>query len=127
MHRQGMYVCVNFLRVEAMIIDENCIRYGLDGEYHVICNYCGTDNMVSSGAHTHNCTSCNQEFAIYRYPIGIIAIRGNEVSSAVTRDVMGYRVVCGQCGLIMYVKCEGEDSVTCVDCGIKIDYSSYPT
>ncbi|MEO5359284.1 MAG: hypothetical protein H7843_02420 [Nitrospirota bacterium] len=107
-------------------IDKYCLRYALDDNYHTLCSNCLTDNVISFDTIEHNCSHCWQPINIRRYPISIIAIRGNHVTSAVIRDHVGLRVVCGSCGLIIYVRCEGEEFINCIDCGIQIDYSSYP-
>ncbi|WP_420266972.1 hypothetical protein [Candidatus Magnetominusculus dajiuhuensis] len=107
-------------------IDKYCLRYGLDNSYHALCPNCVTDNVISPGAEGHKCGHCGALLTISRYPISIIAIRGHQVTSAVIRDSGGLRVVCGSCGLIIYVRCEGEEFINCNDCGIQIDYSSYP-
>ncbi|MBF0606782.1 MAG: hypothetical protein SFH39_13565 [Candidatus Magnetobacterium sp. LHC-1] len=107
-------------------IDKYCLRYGLDDNYHTLCSNCLTNNSISIESHHNQCTHCGQTLDIRRYPISVIAIRGNNVTSAVIRDQDGLRVVCGNCGLIIYVKCEGEDFTQCIDCGMQIDYSSYP-
>ncbi|MBF0344312.1 MAG: hypothetical protein HQL06_08785 [Nitrospirae bacterium] len=107
-------------------IDKYCLRYGLDDNYHTLCQNCLTDNVIPSDAKEHNCKQCGQSMDIRRYPTSVVAIRGDHVTSAVTKDQVGLRVVCGSCGLIIYVKCEGEDGINCIDCWIRIDYSSYP-
>ncbi|MCG6551506.1 MAG: hypothetical protein L7F77_04200 [Candidatus Magnetominusculus sp. LBB02] len=107
-------------------IDSSCLRYGLDDNYHTRCSNCFTDNIISFEADDHHCGHCGHPLEIRRYPISIIPIRGNSVTSAVIRDNGGLRVVCGSCGLIIYVRCEGEQFISCIDCGIQIVYSSYP-
>lgn len=107
------------------ILKKNFIRYGPDDCYHVACGHCLSDNITTSGSESHTCRSCGQEIAVHRYPLAITPIRGNQVTSAVIKDEIGMRVVCGGCGLIIYVKFEGEESVNCVDCGTDIVYNSY--
>ncbi|MBF0519013.1 MAG: hypothetical protein HQK92_04745 [Nitrospirae bacterium] len=102
------------------------LRYGLDDNYHTVCSNCQSDNVISLDMDEHTCNNCKQPLNIRRYPISIIPIRGNQITSAVIRDNDGLRVVCGSCGLIIYVRCEGEEFINCVDCGIRIDYGSYP-
>ncbi len=107
-------------------IDKYCLRYSLDNNYHTLCSNCMTDNVISLDTKDNKCNHCGQTLNIRRYPISVIAIRGNQITSAVTRDHGGLRVVCGSCGLIIYVKCQSEEFINCIDCGIQIDYSSYP-
>lgn len=107
-------------------IDKYCLRYGLDNNYHTLCSKCMTDNVISFDVQDNKCGSCGALLEIRRYPASVIPIRGHQISSNVIRDAGGKRVVCGSCGLVIYVKCEGEEFIQCIDCGIQIDYSSFP-
>lgn len=112
---------------EVGILKKHYLRYDLDGQYRITCSSCLNDNVVSSDSTGHRCTNCGHNIVIERYFAVTTPIRGNRVSSAMVKDNNGPRVVCGRCGLIIYVKCEGEESVYCIDCGIQIDYSNYVT
>ncbi len=112
---------------EVGILKKNYIKYCLDGRYRILCSNCSANNEITPDSTHGTCANCSNEIIIHRYPLAITPIRGNSVTSAVVKDNEGMRVVCGSCGLTIYVKCEGEESVTCIECGIEIEYNSYVT